>query len=445
MRDRHLEQLWSTVHSRLRASFAASVYDAWLARLGPVSRERSTLYVETPAESRAWVERRFARAIGTAVSAADPSIERVELITPAAHTVPAAAEYAGEYARTERVHQGFDSFVIGHSNRFAHAAALAVAELPGGAYNPLFIHGPSGVGKTHLLRAIVNHIEEHDPALAPRYITAEAFTSHFTNAIHRGGLDRFKHSIRSADVLLLDDVHFLEGKPKTAEEVFHTLDRAVSSGRQVITAADRHPSRITSLQAPLRQRLQGGLVVELEPPDADTRLCILELLSRRLQLSSDQMQILPQLARRLDANVRVLEGALTRLSAYSSLTGAALSLEQSERLLGALYQPEAAPRKPTIGHIQQKTAQALELEQADIVSPKRSRRVVYARQVAMYLSRELTSLSLPTIAAQFGGRDHTTVLHAHRKIQREAITNPSTRELVGQLQESIAGQQPIHS
>ncbi len=343
--------------------------------------------------------------------------------------------------------------MIGPENRFAHAAALAVAEMPAQAYNPLFLHGPPGVGKTHLLQAIGAYTAAHSPGMAIHYSTVESFTSNFIQALRHDHVEAFKKTYRQTDLLLLDDAQFLDGKTKTAEEFFHTLDTAIASGCQVAITADKPPSAMPMLESRLRERLQAGLLVDLNPPDFQTRLTILNRLAIKdpaLQEAGSE-EILEHIAQRVTTNVRALRGALTRLTAYSSLTGTSITLSIVDDVLTHLYDPSGALSKhaavPTVDRIQATVSEALGVAPAELVSARRNRRLVYARQVAMYLSRELTDLSLPAIAARFGGRDHTTVLHAHRKIKNLVLTEDRTKtlasKLVGQL--TAASQQSPQS
>jgi chromosomal replication initiator protein len=275
------------------------------------------------------------------------------------------------------------------------------------------------------------------------YSTVESFTSNFIQAIRHDHVEAFKKTYRQTDLLLLDDAQFLDGKTKTAEEFFHTLDTAIASGCQVAITADKPPSAMPTLESRLRERLQAGLLVDLNPPDFQTRLTILARLATKdpALREAGSKEILEHIAQRVTTNVRALRGALTRLTAYSSLTGTSITLRIVDDVLTHLYDPSGGPAKhaavPTIDRIQATVSEALGVEPAELVSARRNRRLVYARQVAMYLSRELTDLSLPAIAARFGGRDHTTVLHAHRKIKNLILTEDRTRALASKLADQL--------
>jgi chromosomal replication initiator protein len=441
--DHNLERTWTDIQTCLRASFPETVYQTWFAELRPVRVEGAVIYVSAPSRVREWVERRFGAALSATATANVPGLQRLELVDE--HARPTSRDHSGQPSVLERSRLtcSFETFVIGPQNRFAHAAALAVAEMPAQAYNPLFLHGPPGVGKTHLLQAIGTYTATHSPAMSIHYSTVESFTSNFIHALRHDRVEAFKKTYRQTDLLLLDDAQFLDGKTKTAEEFFHTIDTAIASGCQVAISADKPPSAMPMLESRLRERLQAGLLVDLHPPDFQTRLTILGRLTTRdpaLREAGSQ-EILEHIARQVTTNVRALRGALTRLTAYASLTGTSITLPIVDDVLTHLYDSPAGLSKrsaaPTVDRIQAAVSEALGVEAADLVSARRNRRLVYARQVAMYLSRELTDLSLPAIATRFGGRDHTTVLHAHRKIKNLILTEDQTRALASELVELL--------
>jgi chromosomal replication initiator protein len=407
----------------------------WLEPLRPVALEQGTLFLEATPHTCDWVRRRFGGALARAVAAAGPGCLGIELVEQGRNRPKAHPSDDGG-GRLKPAYT-FAEFVIGSSNRFAHAAALAVAELPAQAYNPLFLYGPPGAGKSHLLQAIGNYIVLNDRGLTVRYAPVETFTSQFTNALRTNEVHKFKHRYRSADVLLLDDVQFLQRKEKTAEEFFYTFDDLLGAGAQVILTADGPPSALPQLESRLRERFEAGLVVDLQSPDFHTRLSILHKRAGPLADDPDQREALTYLARRLTTSVRALEGALIRVRAYASLTQQPLTTDLVEHVLTTLEQSdptiELARQAPTVDRIQQAIAAALDLPIHDLSSAKRSRQVVYARQLAMYLCRELTPLSLPAIGQRFGGRDHSTVLHAHRQIRTKIFSDQVTRQLVEKL------------
>ena len=309
----------------------------------------------------------------------------------------------------------FEQFVIGDSNRFAHAAALAVAEMPGLAYNPLFICGPPGLGKTHLLHSIGNYIAAHGGGASVRCTTVEAFTDHFVGALHGGGLEAFKSTYRGVDVLLVDDVQFLQSKAKTEQEFFHTFDALHQAGAQLVLTSDRPPRDMAALEDRLRERFEAGLICDVRPPDVSTRLTILRKRVAQDEVGPIAPEALELIAERVGSNVRALEGALIRTVAFGSLTGRLVDGPLAAEVLEGLY-PGLNPRTRSVRDIQEHVCDAFGVTIDELVSASRAQRVAVARQFAMYLSRELTDATLPAIGRAFGNRNHTTVLHAVRRL-----------------------------
>jgi chromosomal replication initiator protein len=435
-----LEEIWAAFLERLRNEIPDDVYRVWLEPLRSVAISGDTLYVRAPSQTRDWVRRRFGVALSRTLASLDRSVRRLEIVGEASDvSAPGRAEPTHRQGLSPAYR--FEDFVIGAGNRFAHAAALATAELPGQAYNPLYLCGSPGIGKTHLLSAIGNYTVLNDASLDVVYVTGEAFTGDFTSAVRSGAMEAFKARYREADVLLLDDVQFIESKPRTADELLHTFDALLGRGAQIVLSADRPPSALPAFDARLRERFESGLVVDLEPPDFDTRLSIIRKRAGRWLSGKDQLDAMELLARQVSTSIHALEGALTRVRAYASLTQQPLTTTLVEHVLSTLYSPVAlidtGAARPSIEQIQTSTSAILELPAADLLSTKRGRQVVYARQVAMYLCRELTDLSLPAIAQRFGGRDHTTVLHAHRQVRTRMLTDSSTRDLVDKIREQL--------
>ncbi len=330
----------------------------------------------------------------------------------------------------------FEHFVIGDCNRLAHAAALAVAELPGQAYNPLFICGPPGVGKTHLLRSVASMVLSYSPGLSVRTSTGEAFTNEFQLALGDGRMDGFKARFRDVDVLLVDDVQFLERKARTEEEFFHTFNTLHEAGAQLVLTSDRPPRDLQALEDRLRERFEAGLVTEIHPPDMTTRLAILRKRVHHDGIELGDPLTLDTIARRVVLNVRALEGALIRIVAFGSLTSRPLTPELAAEVLDSLY-PRVPSKPRSLAEIQTAACRHFELSPEELLSPSRSARVTWPRQVAMYLARELTGESLPAIGRHFGGRDHTTVLHAWRRIEAKIHTDPASRQAVDTLREQL--------
>ncbi len=308
----------------------------------------------------------------------------------------------------------FDAFVIGSSNRFAHAAALSVAEMPARTYNPLFVHGGAGLGKTHLLHAIGNYVRENFPGMHLRYVSTETFMNEFVDAIRNNTMPAFKRRYRDCDVLLIDDVQFMENKESLQEEFFHTFNHLYAASKQVVLTSDRPPKSIATLEDRLRSRFLSGLITDVQPPELETRLAILHKKAER-EPTPVPDEVLEFIASNVKDNIRELEGALIRVSAYGSLTRQPLSRDLAERVLSDIVSA-GQPRRITAQMILDATATTFGFSVDDLCSPSRRRPLVIARQVGMYVFREVTDFSYPAIAREFGGRDHTTVMHAVDKI-----------------------------
>ncbi len=329
----------------------------------------------------------------------------------------------------------FENFVVGQSNRFAWAAAMAVAEKPGAHYNPLFIYGGAGLGKTHLLHAVGQHALELDPGQTVRYVTSENFFNEFIDGIRRKRMDSFKGRYRTTDVLLLDDVQFFEGKEQILEEFFHTFNSLYESGKQMVISSDRHPKSLSTLEDRLRSRFEWGLLTDIQPPDVETRLAILRK-NADFAPTPVPVEVLELIAARVSDNIRELEGALTRVTAYAALTGQAVTLEMARDVLRDLM-PAADLRPPTPEEIIGATATLYGFDPEELAGPSRRQPLVMARQTAMYLCRDLTDLSLPRIGRLFGGRDHTTVLHAIEKVKRLMQSDRQLFERVTALSQDL--------
>jgi chromosomal replication initiator protein len=430
------------IRSQLRSAVPDSTFEIWLAPLQPRAVAGDTLVVSAPDEIRSWVADRFARVLQTCAAAVLGPQTLVDVVAPGAPLHERAPRPVPETVADEHEFHPkltFDQFVIGTSNRFAHAAALAVAELPGQAYNPLFLYGAPGLGKTHLLHAIGNYILAHGGGLRVRSTTAERFTNDFVTALQTRDVEGFKARFRDTDVLLIDDVQFLQRKAKTEEEFFHTFNALYETGSQLVLTCDRLPADMAALEERLLERFQAGLVAELEPPDLATRLAIL-----RKRVDHDGIGLaddgaLHAIADRITANARTLEGALIRVVAYHSLTGRPIDAELADEVLGRLY-PHTTPKPgaaPTIGRVQELACEAFEVSRDELLSSVRTTRVAWARQVAMYLAREHTGATLPAIGASFGGRNHTTVMYACRKAGERIAADPATQALVRDLERRL--------
>lgn len=329
----------------------------------------------------------------------------------------------------------FDTFVIGNSNRFAHAASLAVAESPAKAYNPLFIYGGVGLGKTHLMHAIGHYILNKNPDVKVLYVTSEKFTNELINSIRDYKNVYFRNRYRNIDVLLIDDIQFIAGKDRTQEEFFHTFNTLHESNKQIVISSDRPPKEIPTLEERLRSRFEWGLISDIQTPDLETRIAILKK-KAELEGLSIPNDVLLYIANQIDSNIRELEGALIRVMAYASLTNQNLSAELAEDALKDIL-PDSKPKPVTISLIQEIVSEFFNLKVEDLKGKRRTRDIVYPRQIAMYLSRELTDSSLPKIGEEFGGKDHTTVIHAYGKILDNLKEDPSLQSLVNELIDKI--------
>jgi chromosomal replication initiator protein len=433
-----LRHAWSRVVAQLRREVPEGRPWRILDTLEPRELDDRTLVVAAPDRHRAYVADRFGRVLQACTSAALGPEITVEVIGESTDTRPPKAQRPtpNAPATTFNPKYTFEQFVIGDGNRLAHGAALAVAEQPAQAYNPLFIYGPPGVGKTHLLHSIGNYLRSFGAGVEVGYTTAEAFTNAFITAIQSGGTNRFKDAYRCSDVLLIDDVQFLESKARTEEEFFHTFNALYEGGSQLVLTSDRLPRDMDALEDRLRERFECGLVTDIRPPDRSTRMTILRkrVAHDGVQLADDQ--VIPVIADRIVDNVRVLEGALIRVVAYSSLTGQAITGDLAAEVLAGLY-PELIPARRTIREIQLATCEAFGVGLDDLLSPSRAARVTWPRQVAMYLSRELTDRTLPAIGDAFGGRDHSTVLHAVKRTGQRIASDADAYEIVRSLTERL--------
>jgi chromosomal replication initiator protein len=434
--DADLAHAWRRIRAEMQRAVSDTQWHLWLEPLEATGLESGTLMIEAPAESRAWVEASFGRLLtGCAAAVLGPGA-RVRLVARGSKA-PAPAPRAPTH---EAFHPRytFDQFVIGDANRLAHAAALAVAEMPGLAYNPLFICGPPGLGKTHLLHSIANYVTEHGDGLTVRYTTAEAFTDGFVGALHSGALEAFKAAYRQVDVLLVDDVQFLQSKARTEQEFFHTFNAVHGAGAQLVLTSDRLPRDLDALEDRLRERFEAGLVTDVRPPDVTTRRTILRKRVQQDHVTSTDPAAIDLIAERVDTNIRALEGALIRVVAYASLTGRPVTTELAEEVLAGLY-PGTRQRRRSVQDIQERICEAFDLSMDELLSTSRAAPVTWPRQVAMYLARELTDQTLPAIGRAFGGRNHTTVMHACRRTAERIATDRDAYDTVRRLTEELGG------
>lgn len=445
------EDIWDRATDQLRTSLSEGNFTTWFGRTKAIGLDGSTFVLAVPNPfSKEWIESRYIDELGAALTTAagrpmavaivtDSSIPEAEPeLSPIEQAVAATVITTGstEQARFHPKYT-FDSFVIGSSNRFAHAAALAVAEAPADAYNPLFVYGGAGLGKTHLLHAIGHYVREITPDMVVRYVSTEQFMNDFILALQTRSIPDFHRRYRMADLLLIDDIQFLEGKERTQEEFFHTFN-ALHPKSQIVITSDRPPKKIPTLEERLRTRFEWGLITDIQPPDLETRLAILQkkAFTEGLSVPSD---VLSFIASRIQTNIRELEGALIRVVAYSSLTRSEVSLDLAQNVLQSLL-PDGIEAKVTSDLIISISAEYFDITPEEICSSSRSRPLVNARQMAMYLCRELTDLSLPNIGKRFGGRDHSTVIYAMNKVRELMQERQSTYEQVRELTTRIRQQ-----
>jgi chromosomal replication initiator protein len=430
-----LEPIWSAVREELRREAPDLQFHIWLEPLELVGLKGRTLYVRAPEHIRTWVAERYLPLVRTAAARGFHEHATVEIV---------GSDWSGPERRAAappppEIHLNpkytFEQFVIGHGNRLAHAASLAAAELPAQAYNPLFLYGPPGLGKTHLLHAIGNYVRRFGGGLSVRYATVDEFTSAFVDSLRQGRTADFKERFRKADVVLIDDVQFLASKERTREEFFHTFNALLESGRQLVVTSDRSPEQLPELEDRLVERFRSGLVVELEAPGVEVRRAILE---KRARLDGVEAPpaVLDELALAIDSSVRALEGALIRVVAYASLRDEALTPELVRRVLQRLGVVTVAARCG-IPEIVDAAAQEFGVRREDLLARDRRPDVATARQVAMYLARELTDHSLPEIGRGIGGRNHTTVLHAVNRVTASLRVDPGFRSSVDRLRSRL--------
>jgi chromosomal replication initiator protein len=443
------DEIWDAIRAELRRETPDFKFHIWLEPLRLAAIQGHTVYVRAPGHIRTSVAERYLPLLRRAAAAGFDERALVEVVgddweAPADGdgASPAAIRHGGDGADPAARHRDrlnpkytFDQFVIGAGNRFAHAAALSVAELPAHSYNPLFLHGSPGIGKTHLLHAIGNYVERFGAGLEVRYATIEEFTSEFVEAVRRNATAGFKQRFRSADVVLIDDVQFLAGRERTREEFFHTFNSLLDAGRQLVMTSDRAPEDIPGLEARLTERFRSGLVAEVDTPEFGVRVAIL---AKRARLDGVEVEpaVLAEIAGRVTTSVRALEGALIRVVAYASMQNEPPTPALARHVLRRLGQDDARDACG-LGEILDAAAQEFGVEREALLARDRRPTVATARQVAMYLARELTEHSLPEIGRGIGGRNHTTVLHAVNRVGAALRSDDSVRIAVDNLRRRL--------
>lgn len=446
--------LWKEVCGTVRAEVSQDTFQRWFKDIRAVQLTATHLTLQLPNKiHQFWIESNYQQILEAALMLAtgtgraihyvfgtDP-VEKSEVLEEAEPFEPEPTEVK---ASTRNTHQEtglnprntFDSFVVGANCQFAHAACTAVAAGPGKTYNPLFIYSGVGLGKTHLMHAIGHHILATKKNTKVLYITSEKFTNDFIDAIQTGSLAKFRKRYRQADVLLIDDIQFLGGKERSQEEFFHTFNTLFDGHKQIVLSSDRPPSEIANLENRLVSRFEWGLTAEMQPPDIETRTAILRKKAQNMQVKLAP-EIIDFLAEKIRTNVRRLEGALMRVASYVSLNeGKTPTMERLETLLKDILQEEAR-KSVTIEQIQKRVAEHFDVRLADMTSKRRPANIAFPRQIAMYLARELTKSSLAEIGEAFGGRDHGTVLHAHRQVRDKISKDDHTRQTVSFLDNQL--------
>jgi chromosomal replication initiator protein len=453
------DQIWSQVQEELRFQLAKRTYDMWLKNTSVLSADAGTFRIGVPSKlAKDWLEDRFSGLIQETLQAVTGSEVDIDfVISPSGHRPPVATVDGDGADRSENGHDNgadpvpdavplitpselnarfrFSSFVVGHNSQFAHAAAKAVAEAPGDSYNPLFLYGGVGLGKTHLMHAIGHEVHDRFPRKRVVYLTSEQFTNEVISSIATARMGEFRHKYRTVDVLLIDDVQFLAGKDRTKEEFFHTFNALHEINKQIVISSDRPPKEIPTLEDRLRSRFEWGLIADIQSPDFETRLAILH------SKLGDNGSLVPEevlsfIAHKVQRNIRELEGALTRVQAFAAVHQRQVDEEEAARLLADII--PAGTRKPiNVERIQALVADYYNVTLEDMKSKRRDKHIVFPRQVAMFLVREETPSSLPAIGKAFGGRDHTTALHSIEKIANELKEDERLRYEVQAIRERL--------
>lgn len=434
MTRNELLELWTQTLNILEKRINKHSFETWLKPIKPISYNNNKLVIETPSQfSKSWLSDRYAPLIKKVFQELTNYETEVQFVL--AGEVNNDLNNKDTYEELNSTHFNpkytFDTFVVGNSNRFAHAACLAVAELPAKAYNPLFIYGGVGLGKTHLMHAIGQYTLKNNKSKKVSYASSEQFTNELINAIRYDKTVEFRNKYRSMDILLVDDIQFLAGKESTQEEFFHTFNTLYEANKQIIISSDRPPKDIPTLEDRLRSRFEWGLITDIQPPDLETRIAILRKKAQQEDLSIPD-ECIYFIADNIQSNIRELEGALIRVIAYATLNREKITAELTAEVLKDML-PTKKPKQITTALIQEVVASYFNIRVEDFKAKKRTRLVAFPRQIAMYLVRELTDLSLPKIGEAFGGRDHTTVIHACDKITEELQHNYELQEKIKEL------------
>ena len=442
--DANLQDLWEKTLNVLKNEMSEVSFNTWMKSCSPISISEDTIKISVPnAFTRDILNNRYKDLVANSIQGICSKLYKLEFLISSEVALEETQNQQkvkslslnDEISNTLNPKYTFDSFVIGNSNRFAHAASLAVAEAPAKAYNPLFIYGGVGLGKTHLMHAIGHYILENNPKAKVEYISSEKFTNELINSIKHDKNEEFRNKYRNVDVLLIDDIQFIAGKEGTQEEFFHTFNALHEANKQIILSSDRAPKEIPTLEDRLRSRFEWGLIADIQAPDFETRMAILKKKAdvERLNVPNE---VMVYIATKIKSNIRELEGALIRIVAYSSLTNREITVDLASEALKDIISKRQS-KSITIDSIQDIVSSYFNLRVQDFKSQKRTRNVAYPRQIAMYLSRKLTDMSLPKIGEEFGGRDHTTVIHAYEKISENLKTDEGLQSTIDDITKKL--------
>ena len=446
--DADLKKIWAKTLETIKSELSEVSFNTWIKSCEPISISSDTITISVPNSfTQDILDKRYKDLVANSIEVvcsklykiefviASEAFEKEEIKDSSSNTSSKSIVVNDEMSSTLNPKYTFNSFVIGNSNRFAHAASLAVAESPAKAYNPLFIYGGVGLGKTHLMHAIGHYILDNNPSAKVVYVSSEKFTNELINAIKDDKNEDFRNKYRNVDVLLIDDIQFIAGKERTQEEFFHTFNALHDANKQIILSSDRPPKEIPTLEDRLRSRFEWGLIADIQVPDFETRMAILKKKADVENLNVAN-EVMGYIATKIKSNIRELEGALIRIIAYSSLTNREVTVDLASEALKDIISKKQG-KHITIDIIQDIVSSYFNLRVEDLKSQRRTRNVAYPRQIAMYLSRKLTDMSLPKIGEEFGGRDHTTVIHAYEKISENLKTDDSLQHTINDITKKL--------
>ena len=446
--DANLKQLWEQSLEFIKNEMSEVSFNTWINSCEPLSISDDTLEILVPNDfTKDILEKRYKTLVANCIKQSCSKLYKIKFLIASDLQMQDSNTNEDEKSIVQKVIANdelsttlnpkytFTSFVIGNSNRFAHAASLAVAESPAKAYNPLFIYGGVGLGKTHLMHAIGHYILQSNPKAKVEYVSSEKFTNELINAIKHDKNEEFRNKYRKVDVLLIDDIQFIAGKEGTQEEFFHTFNALHDANKQIILSSDRPPKEIPTLEDRLRSRFEWGLIADIQVPDFETRMAILKKKAdvENINVSND---VMVYIATKIKSNIRELEGALIRIVAYSSLTNKEITVDLASEALKDIISKKQG-KNITINIIQDIVSSYFNLRLEDLKSQRRTRNIAYPRQIAMYLSRKLTDMSLPKIGEEFGGRDHTTVIHAYEKISDKLTSDESLQQTIDDITKKL--------